>query len=100
MSSTLSRRSVLKGIIAGTVTMGIPMRFSDFALNTNEKESGTDVLKGNINHSVARWCFNDIDLDTLCRSSKLGIKGIDLVGPKEWPILKSIWFRLAYVQWG
>jgi hypothetical protein len=26
MSSTLSR-SVLKGIIAGTVTMGIPMRF-------------------------------------------------------------------------
>jgi hydroxypyruvate isomerase len=46
MSSTLSRRSVLKGIIAGTVTMGIPMRFSDFALNTNEKESGTDVLKG------------------------------------------------------
>jgi hydroxypyruvate isomerase len=61
MSSTLSRRSVLKGIIAGTVTMGIPMRFF-LILNTNEKESGTDVLKGNINHSVARWCFNDIDL--------------------------------------
>jgi hydroxypyruvate isomerase len=61
MSSTLSRRSVLKGIIAGTVTMGIPMRFF-LILHTNEKESGTDVLKGNINHSVARWCFNDIDL--------------------------------------
>jgi hydroxypyruvate isomerase len=90
MSSTLSRRSVLKGIIAGTVTMGIPMRFSDFAVNTNEKESATDVLKGNINHSVARWCFNDIDLDTLCiEAQKLGIKGIDLVGPKEWPILKK-----------
>jgi hypothetical protein len=26
------------------------MHFSDFALNTNEKES--DILKGNINHSV------------------------------------------------
>jgi hypothetical protein len=38
MSSTLSRRSVLKGIIAGTVTMGILCVF-DFALNTNEKES-------------------------------------------------------------
>jgi hydroxypyruvate isomerase len=52
MSSTLSRRSVLKGIIAGTVTIN-PMRFSDFALNTNEKESATDVLKGNINHCCA-----------------------------------------------
>jgi hypothetical protein len=33
-------------------------------------------------------------------AQKLGIKGIDLVGPKEWPILKKVWFRLAYVQWG
>lgn len=90
MSSNLSRRSVLKGILAGTVTMGIPARFSDFGLSTNEDESTLDLLKGNINHSVARWCFNDIDLDTLCNEAKkIGIKGIDLVGPKEWPILKK-----------
>jgi hydroxypyruvate isomerase len=90
MNSNLSRRLVLKSIIAGTVTMGIPMHFSDFVLNINEKESDLDILKGNINHSVARWCFNDIDLDTLCiEAQKLGIKGIDLVGPKEWPILKK-----------
>jgi hydroxypyruvate isomerase len=43
--------------------MGIPICF--LILNINEKES-TTYLKGNINHSVARWCFNDIDLDTLC----------------------------------
>ena len=52
MSSNLSRRSVLKGILAGTVAMGIPARFSDFGLSTNEDESTLDLLKGNINHSV------------------------------------------------
>jgi hydroxypyruvate isomerase len=57
------------------------MHFSDFALNINEKES-TD-LKRNINHSVARWCFNDIDWIPLYRSSKLGIKGIDLLALKN-----------------
>jgi hydroxypyruvate isomerase len=90
MSSNVNRRSALKGILAGTVTMGIPMRFSDLSLNINEKESAINILKGNINHSVARWCFNDVDLDTLCKEAqKIGIKGIDLVGPKEWPILKK-----------
>jgi hydroxypyruvate isomerase len=54
--------------------MGILCVFSDFALNTNEKESGTDVLKGNINHSVARWCFNDIDLDTCMEAQNLESK--------------------------
>jgi hypothetical protein len=32
-------------------------------------------------------------------AQKLGIKGIDLVGPKNGLFLK-VWFRLAYVQWG
>ncbi len=46
-------------------------------------------LKGNINHSVCRWCFSDLTLEELCKEAKsIGIKAIDLVGPKEWPVLK------------
>ncbi|MDQ7949051.1 MAG: TIM barrel protein [Pedobacter sp.] len=47
-------------------------------------------LKGNINHAVCRWCFGELSLDELCMAAKLiGIKAIDLVGPKEWPVLKK-----------
>jgi hydroxypyruvate isomerase len=48
------------------------------------------MLKGNINHSVSRWCFDSLDLDTLCiEAKKIGITGIDLVGPSSWPTLKK-----------
>ena len=50
----------------------------------------SQTLKGNINHSVCRWCFNSLSLDELCILAKeIGIKGIDLVGPKDWPILQK-----------
>lgn len=48
------------------------------------------ALKGNINHSVCRWCFNNLSVDELCiEAKKIGITGIDLVGPADWPILKK-----------
>ena len=47
-------------------------------------------LKGNINHSVCRWCYQDMPLEQLCIEAKrIGITGIDLVGPNEWPVLKK-----------
>lgn len=47
-------------------------------------------MKGNINHSVCRWCFNDLSVDELCKAAKgMGIKGVDLVGPKDWPTLQK-----------
>ncbi len=42
-------------------------------------------LKGNINHSVCKWCYNDIPLEKLCEASKeMGIKSIDLLNSTEW----------------
>ncbi len=47
-------------------------------------------LKGNIKHSVCRWCFGDMPLDQLCVAVKeMGLVGIDLVGPKDWNTLKQ-----------
>lgn len=87
--TNLSRRSALKGIFAGTAVLSIPLGFSVLA-QPNNKEMKSEILKGNINHSVARWCFNDLDIEILCiEAKKIGITGIDLVGPKDWPILKK-----------
>ncbi len=53
-------------------------------------------LKGRINHSVCRWCYPGIPLAELCAAAKeIGITGIDLVGPKEWPILKQYGLHAA-----
>src|SRR5215831_1120939 len=44
-----------------------------------------DNLKGNINHSVCQWCYNDIPLEKLCEAAKgMGIKSIDLLNPSQW----------------
>ncbi|WP_114783502.1 hydroxypyruvate isomerase family protein [Botryobacter ruber] len=88
MSFNSKRRQSVKGILAGaaalTATGMLP-----FAAAAREPEA-IYKLKGNINHSVCRWCFKDLSLDELSVAAKsMGITGIDLVGPKEWPVLKK-----------
>jgi len=89
MKAKWNRRTALKSILAGTATLSITGTIS--ALNLQDMEQTKQQIgKGNINHSVARWCFDSIDLETLCiEAKKIGITAIDLVGPKEWPTLKK-----------
>ena len=90
MSTNLNRRSAIKGILAGTAALGIPSGLSALAIQKKEIDMTSDLLKGTINHSVARWCFSSFDLETLCvEAKKIGITGIDLIGPKDWPIVKK-----------
>jgi hydroxypyruvate isomerase len=89
MRSSQNRRSAIKNIITGTGAVAAAGALSAFktspVTNTNSEE-----LKGNINHSVCRWCFQNIDLDTLCKAAKdMGMKAIDLIGPDEWPIAQK-----------
>ncbi|MDO6854075.1 TIM barrel protein [Cellulophaga lytica] len=45
-------------------------------------------MRNNINHSVCQWCFNDTALeDFLVIIKDLGVTAIDLIGPKDWPLL-------------
>ncbi|MGV8880210.1 MAG: hydroxypyruvate isomerase family protein [Sphingobacteriaceae bacterium] len=87
MNSNQNRRSAIKSIIAGTATISASGMLTSFKSDKGEKDA---PLKGNINHAVCRWCYGSIPLDELCAAAKeMGIKGIDLVGPKEWPTLKK-----------
>ena len=82
MKTNLNRRSAIKGMLASTAALSIPLDLSAFGL-PKEKTNLTPKLKGNINHSVSRWCFDTLDLETLCvEAKKMGITGIDLVGPE------------------
>lgn len=54
------------------------------------KSATTQKLKNNINHSVCYWCYGNIPLEDFLKSlNELGIQAIDLIGPKDWPLLKK-----------
>ncbi len=61
--------------------------------NGNAMESNKEKvakLKNNINHSVCYWCYGGIPLEDFLKSlNDLGIQSIDLIGPKDWPLLKK-----------
>ena len=82
------RRTALKTLTGTALTL--PVLTDSFARSMTQPAQAALALKGNINHSVCRWCYSKIPLDDLCKAAKdMGIKGIDLAGPAEWPVLKK-----------
>ncbi len=83
----MQRRKLLKDLLlTGTSVVAAPA--ISFA-GGREVETETK-MKGNKNHSVCRWTYNFISLEELCLTvKKLGFSAIDLIGPKEWSILKK-----------
>ena len=83
------RREVLKKMVF--TSMGLPLIDKIKLYNSNKNNYYHQInMKGNINHSVCKWCYGQISLEEFSVVVKsMGIKGIDLIGPEEWPILKK-----------
>lgn len=46
--------------------------------------------KGRLKHSVCRWCYGRMPLDTLCaNAAAMGLASVELLGPDEWPVAKK-----------
>jgi hydroxypyruvate isomerase len=87
-SSSNPRRRAIKNMVVGSLAMGTAA--GAFARSSSSKEQEAYTMKGNINHSVCRWCYGGIPLEALCAGAKkMGIVAIDLVGPKDWPVLQK-----------
>jgi len=70
------------GAIAGILANKTP------ALSISEVERM--VKNGRINQAVSRWCYGKLPLDELCEAcKKMGIKGIDLLDPKDFTTVKK-----------
>ncbi|HMF72402.1 MAG TPA: TIM barrel protein, partial [Flavitalea sp.] len=87
MSNNQSRRNALKNLMAGTAAISTAGMLSSFSSGEEQKSI---LLKGNINHSVCRWCYSTVPLEEFCAAAKkIGLSAIDLVGPKDWDMLKK-----------
>jgi len=41
-------------------------------------------------HSVCRWCYQDIPLDTLARAARtIGLESVELLDPADWPVVRA-----------
>ncbi|MEI7733912.1 MAG: TIM barrel protein [Ferruginibacter sp.] len=87
MDKSSSRRNLLKQLAVGSLAVATNPLGALAAADTNEM---SNKLKGNVNHSVCRWTYNFLSLEELCVvANKIGLKAIDLIGPKEWNVLKT-----------
>jgi hydroxypyruvate isomerase len=66
---------------------------------TNAQDAAPLKLKGNINHSVCRWCYSKIKLDDLCAAAKdMELVAIDLLQPVDFETIKKYGMICSMVQ--
>jgi hydroxypyruvate isomerase len=82
--SRTTRRKVLATAVTAAAAASLP---------TSPARADDPVWKisnDRINQSVVHWCFNSIDVEKLCQASAaMGLKSVELIDPKYWPILKQ-----------
>jgi hydroxypyruvate isomerase len=84
-TADLNRRSLLRN--ASILAAGVA---AAPGLAGAETELKCMVKNGRIKQSASVWCYKKIPLDELCAAgARLGLKGLDLLGPKDFPTLKK-----------
>jgi hydroxypyruvate isomerase len=92
----MNRRSVLKKTASAAAVAMTPPILSSL----DAAPLAMPPLKGNIKHSVSRWCYGSIPFEELCQASKaMGILSVELTGPDEWAILNKYGMTSA-MGWG
>lgn len=88
MKTKIARRTALKSLGGAAATFGI---LTSLVKKVDAAEElGKAKLKGNIRHSVSRWCYGKLTLDELCKACvEIGIESVELLGPAEWPTVKK-----------
>jgi hydroxypyruvate isomerase len=94
----MTRRDILKNS-AGFAGVGLLGTNMEHRFQEADKHVGAD-LKGKVNHSACRWCYDKIPFEELVvNAKKIGLTSIELTGPEEWDILKKHDMTAA-IGWG
>jgi hydroxypyruvate isomerase len=98
MKSLSNRRKALKSIAAAAGLGTFSSSLAD-AFAASQKALGAQ-LNGKINHSVCKWCYSKIPLETFAQEcKKIGLTSIELLGPEEWPVIQKYGLTCA-LPWG
>jgi len=80
----MTRRKFIKSAALATAASPLLPRLA------RAQAAAPAALKGNIHHSVCRWCYGKIKLDDLCVAGKeMGLVAIDLLNPADFATVKK-----------
>ncbi len=90
-NNVLSRRQAIAGTVGGAAA-GLAATTS--VTSADEKPAtateNVDAKQGRLNQSVCKWCYKMFSLEEMAAAAaNLGLVGIDLLGPKDFPTLKK-----------
>ena len=90
-NETISRRNFGLGaasaVAAGAVAAGVSLNMTTSPAQATEP---VDSKKGRLKQSVCKWCYDKLSLEDMCKEAvKLGLVGIDLLKPEDFPMLKK-----------
>jgi hydroxypyruvate isomerase len=94
----MSRRSALRSLGGGTAALAAVASLPNTLLAA---DAAPPRLKGNIHHSVCRWCYGSLldserglpakmTFEEFCREcANMGLQSVELLGPDQWPAVKK-----------
>ena len=89
----MNRRSMIKNVGSTIALSALGVSMSN-AQQVNPKVPAK--LKGNIKHSVCRWCYGSIPMDEFAKACvDMGIQSIELLGENEWVDLNKYGLKCA-----
>lgn len=95
----ISRRTAIKSVLAGSAALAVSGLDATPLAKEKKKTTVAEPLKGNIHHSVSKWCFGDYGLDEFCEiCKKIGIESVELLNPDEWPVVQKHGLTVAMCQ--
>ena len=90
----LSRRDFLSrtALAASATTLASALAFGQTSTTApaGEPLPQRAIQNGRLNQAVCQWSAKFTSLDRLCAvAAALGLRGVDLVGPHDWPTLQK-----------
>ena len=94
---TITRRSAIKAVFAGSAFLAV--NNVKAVVGQANSPAVKAPLKGNIRHSVSKWCFGSYPLDEFCKICKIiGIESVELLDPKDWAVVIANGMTVAMAQ--
>jgi hydroxypyruvate isomerase len=99
MKTPISRRSALAKLAGTAATVAAAAAISQRLTAADKAIAAAPDLKGHINHSVCKWCYDKIPLETMCQAGKeIGLQSIELLQIQDFPTLKKYDLTCAMVS--
>lgn len=96
MNSSLPRRAFLSRSLAASTSVAAVTSMLRQQLSAADAKAG--AAAGKVRHSVCKWCYKDIPLETMCIAAKeIGLESIELLDPPDFPTLKKHGLHCAMV---